>query len=196
MKYLLVLLLVVVLAHPVLAQDETLFSGDLENGGYGGPLVQVTEINGETGVLVGGQGGWIINHQLVIGGKGYGLANTINVEGADDMKLEFGAGGFMLEYIMNPSKLVHFSVHSMIGAGGVRYVDKDYDRHHDYDSDSSDDAFFIAEPGFSLVLNVTDFMRIGAGATYRYISGVNYETLTNSDLSGVSGQVVIKFSSF
>jgi hypothetical protein len=196
MKYALILLIVVALAGPVLAQDETLFSGDLESGGYGGPLVQVTQMNGETGVLVGGQGGWIINHQLVLGGKGYGLANSIGVEGADDLKLEFGAGGFMLEYMMNPSKLVHFSIHSMFGAGAVRYVERDYDRDYDYDVDTSEDTFFIAEPGFNLVLNVTDYMRVGGGATYRYINGVNYETLTNSDLSGVSGQVFIKFGSF
>lgn len=196
MKYSLIVVLVVALACPILAQDETLISGELESGGYGGPIVQVTEMNGQTGVLVGGQGGWIINHQLVLGGKGYGLANTINVEGSNAHKLEFGAGGFMLEYIMNPSKLLHFSIHSMIGAGGVRYVEKNHDNDWDYDGDYSEDTFFIAEPGFNLVLNVTDFMRVGGGASYRYINGVNYRTLSNSDLSGVSGQVFIKFGSF
>ena len=104
MKNILNILLVVLLYYPVMAQEVTLFSGPIESDGYGGPLFKIGQINGETGVFVGGQGGWIINHRLVLGGKGYGLVNDIEVEGSQDLKLGFGCGGAFFEYIIASNK--------------------------------------------------------------------------------------------
>ncbi|MFC1614092.1 hypothetical protein ACFL5K_02225 [Gemmatimonadota bacterium] len=195
MKNLIILLLVVLLSYPVMAQDETLLSDEIESGGYGGPLFKIGQINGETGIFVGGQGGWIINHRFVLGGKGYGLVNDVEVEGSQNLKLEFGCGGALLEYIIASNKLLHLSIHSMIGAGGVRYAVKDYEDNHD-DIDYSNDGFFVLEPGINLILNVYKNFRIGAGTTYRYVNGVEYESLSNSDLSGVSVKVLLKFGVF
>ncbi|NQT24025.1 hypothetical protein HQ585_01585 [candidate division KSB1 bacterium] len=195
MKNLMIMLLVVLLSCSVMAQDETLLSGELESGGYGGPLLQVGQINGGTGVFVGGQGGWIINHRFVIGGKGYGLVNNLAIEGTQGIKLDFGCGGALLEYIISSDKLVHFSVHTMIGAGGVRYDVEDYQDDHD-DVDYDEDDFFILEPGVNVILNVSTNFRIGAGATYRYVNGVEYDILSDSDLSGLSGQIFLMFGDF
>ena len=52
------------------AQDEQLVSGKIESGGFGAPVWKITQINGETAMLTGGRGGWIINHTFVIGGGG------------------------------------------------------------------------------------------------------------------------------
>ena len=81
MKNLIIILLAVLLSYPAMAQDETLVSGKTESGGYGGPLCKMGQINGETGIFVGGQGGWIINHRFVLGGTGYGLVNDVEIEG-------------------------------------------------------------------------------------------------------------------
>jgi hypothetical protein len=97
MKNLAITLIVLLLAFPAVAAGKTLFGGKIESGGYGGPLFKVGPINGGTGLFVGGQGGWIINHHFVLGGKGYVLVNDIDIEGAQNLKLEFacwgGAGG-------------------------------------------------------------------------------------------------------
>jgi hypothetical protein len=61
-----VFLLVIVFTLPVLAQEATLINGEIESGGFGGPVLKVTSINGENAVLVGGRGGWIINHSFVL----------------------------------------------------------------------------------------------------------------------------------
>ena len=195
MKNLIMILLVLFLSYPLMAQEETLLSGEIESGGYGGPLLKIGQINGETGIFMGGQGGWIINHRLVLGGKGYGLVNDVKVEGSENLKLEFGCGGALLEYIIASNRLVHLSIQSMIGAGGVRYAVIDYEDDHD-DIDYSDDSFFVLEPGINLILNVNKNFRIGAGVTYRYVNGVEYEGLSNSDLNGVSAQVLLKFGVF
>lgn len=195
MKNLIIILLVVLISCPVMAQDETLISGEIENGGYGGPLLIIGQINGDTGIFVGAQGGWIINHAFVIGVKGYGLVNAVDVEGSENLKLEFGCGGALLEYVIASNKLIHLSIQSMIGGGGVGYAVKDYTEDYD-DINYFDDGFFVFEPGINLILNVTKYFRISAGAAYRYVNGVEYENLSNSDLSGASAQILLKFGVF
>ncbi|MBD3289817.1 hypothetical protein GF337_13505 [candidate division KSB1 bacterium] len=197
MKNLLLVLMTFTIAFSAHGQDdtETLISGDIKSGGYGGPAVKIGQINGENGVFVGGQGGWIINHQFVLGGGGYGLTNDILIQGIDspeDLYLNFGYGGLFLEYIIAPKRLIHFTVNSMIGAGGVSFRDKDYEGTDDYNNDS----FFVLEPGVSAVLNLHKHVRITVGGNYRWISGVDMAGIGDSDLSGTTFEVRLKFGSF
>jgi hypothetical protein len=181
------------LAGSALAQDETLIGGDIESGGYGALVVRYGEVKGTDGVFVGGQGGWIINHSLVLGAGGYGLANDIGVGDCDCLALGVGYGGLLVEYIIAPRKLVHLSVQAIIGGGGVTY----YDRRFECDYSVYDgDAFFVLEPAASLMLNLHRFVRVGIGGAYRYVDGVRYDDLTDSDLSGFSAQFTAKFGSF
>ena len=195
MKKITFLLSIIIFCSHLNAQQETLIGGEIESGGYGGPFIQFGEILDESGVFLGGQGGWIINHRFVIGGKGYGLVNEVNIPNSQNLKLEFGCGGLLLEYIISSDQLIHFSVGSMIGFGGVKYAIKDHEESHD-NFNYSDDSFFVIEPGAHVVLNVSSFLRISLGANYRYISGVEYESLSNSDLSGISTQITFKFGVF
>ena len=207
MKNSTIILLVVLPACPLLAQDETLFHGELESGWYGGPLFKAGQINGETGFFVGGQGGWIINHRFVLGGKGYILVNPVDIEGLQNIVVGFGCGGTLLEYIIASNKLLHFNIESMIGIGGVYNDVKVYKKDHD-PIDYTGDACLVLEPGINLMLNVAKNFKIGMGATYRYVSGINYDpgdgnvsivdydTLSDSNLTGFSAQVVLKFGVF
>jgi len=195
MKYLVFTLLIALLAMPANAQESVLIEGDIESGGYGALHTSVGNVNGQTGVFIGGQGAWIINHRIGLGGKGYGLVNTVEVDNMENIKLDFGCGGVLLEYIIASDKLIHCNVNSMIGGGGVKYAVIDYQESHT-DIDYSEDSFFVFEPGVDLILNVNHYFRIGVGATYRVVSGVNYGTLSNSDFSGVAGHLVLKFGSF
>lgn len=70
------------LGVPFLIQDqqtEALFNKEIHHGLYGAPAVSFSGIDGRMALLVGGQGGWIINfnqnHTFVIGGAGYSLTN-------------------------------------------------------------------------------------------------------------------------
>lgn len=193
MKSCVIIFLVLALAGPVLARDETLLGDDLESGGYGAIVVKYGRIVGEDGVFVGGQGGWIINHALVIGIGGYGLATQIGMEGSECTYLGFGYGGLLLEFIIASNKLVHLSVHGLIGGGGVGYYDENQ---CDFERNCDNDAFFALEPGASLMLNLHKYIRVGFGATYRHVDGVHYKDLSNSDLSGATAQFIMKFGSF
>ena len=199
MKKVAILVLLVFVAAPVLAQEETLLKGKIESGGFGGPVVKFTEIKDEFGLFVGGRGGWIINHTFVIGGGGYGLA-TQNIEadfvGSDGRRphLQMGYGGLELEYIHNSNKLVHFSVQALIGAGGATYGNSDSNI-NDWNN-FEDDAFFIAEPGVNVILNVATVFRIGFGAGYRFVSGLDLKGLSDEDLIGPSAVLTFKFGRF
>ncbi len=195
MKSLLFIFIVLLLPYIAKSQQETLVTSTIESGAYGGPLIKFGGINGEPGVFIGGQGAWIINHQFAIGGKGYALINEVEAENLQNVKLEFGLGGVLLEYIIQSDKLLHFNVHTMIGAGGVRYAVINY-RIPSGSIDYSEDGVFIMEPGADLVLNINNFFRVGAGLTYRIVSGVDYENLSNNDLSGLSAHIVLKFGVF
>ena len=105
----------------------------------------------------------------------------------------FGYGGVELEYIVQSDQLVHFSVYTLIGAGGVSYRNKYWDSDG---WDSPADAFFVLEPAVNAELNVISFMRICAGLSYRFISGANLDSIRDSDLDGPSAVLTFKFGKF
>jgi len=181
-------------------EEETLFQGEITHGGFGGPVVKFTQIRDELGVLVGGRGGWIINHTLSLGGGAYGLANEI--AGPDTLPyikplLNLGYGGFEIEYLWHSGRLVHSTFSLLIGGGGVGYYEGNDQRDYDRDDHWENwDSFFITEPSFQIELNVTAFLRMDVGASYRFVSGVESYDLTDSDIGGPSLNVTFKFGRF
>ncbi len=175
------------------AQEETLIGETVENGGFGGPVLKVTPINGKTGVLIGGRGGWIINHSFILGGGGYGLVSNIaaNAPGpGGEPYIDFSYGGLELEYIHQWERLVHTSFGLLIGGGEVR------NRRANGSNSGNSKGFFTLEPWLNVNLNVTTFFRISPGISYRWVTGANSSAASDSDLSGVSGILLLRFGSF
>jgi hypothetical protein len=180
-------------------KEETLIKDmDMEIIGiFGGPIIKVTKINGEAGLMVGGRGGIIFDNTLSIGGGGYGLTSnhTIlkTINSADETyTVDFGYGGLILEYVNNPYKLVHFSVRTLIGGGSLSTTKNDYlwgDKNYVYQSSS----VFVFEPGIDLELNMHKYFKVTAGLSYRLVSGGNLDLIKNSDMSGFSGDLMFKF---
>lgn len=197
-RILLALILIGLLSGPALARDEVLIGGPIDHGGYGGPSLKVAPIKNEAGIFVGGYGGWFINHCFMIGGGGYGLVSELKapVPGpkGETLYYEMGYGGLILEYVNNSHKLVHFTINTLIGAGGLGYRYKISEG--DWPFNYTDDSFFIFEPGINVELNVSSHFRVGLGAGYRYIEGTQSEGITDEDLSGVYANLTFKFGAF
>jgi hypothetical protein len=190
-----VFFLLLAFALPAFAQEETLITGEIESGGFGGPVLKITNINGENAVMVGGRGGWIINHTFVLGGGGYGLVTDVQAKTTDSIHqyIQLGYGGLEMEFIPASNDLLHLSVGLLVGGGGVGYKPNDNDG---YNSMQKNNAFFVLEPSVNINLNVTHYFRIAAGATYRYVSGLKSVVSTNTDLSGPSAILTLKFGRF
>lgn len=186
------------------AQEQTLINGPIESGGFGGPVVKFSQVSNRFAVLAGGYGGWIINHSFLIGGGGYGLVNNIAASPAaqayfgttSDLRTQFGYGGLVLEYIGAPDNLIHFTMSTLIGAGGVDYTYR-YDLFNsNYDNMGHASACFVLEPSAGLELNITQFFRLNAGASYRFVRGTDLPGITDTDLSALSGYLTFKFGKF
>ena len=169
-----------------LAQEQTLIVEGVESGGWGGPVVMFSDVNGQFAVFAGGRGGWIINHAFVLGGAGYGLTNDIRFfEGGPSRQFNFGYGGGDIEAVIASDKLVHATVNVMIGGGGISPL-----------TGEPADAVFVLQPQGSVDLNVTSFFRMSFGGGYRYVSGVDYPGLRNAMFSSAFGALVFKFGKF
>jgi hypothetical protein len=129
----------------------------------------------------------------VIGGGGYGLVNDVE-SGRPDTLISFGYGGGELEWIIRSNYLLHATLQTLIGAGGIRLG------HHPYNGSENDhhsgDGVFVGELNANLEVNVTTWFRVAAGAGYRLVSGVNTTGLSNSDFSGGQGMITLKFGKF
>lgn len=176
---------------------ETLSRGHRGGGFFGGPVMKITKIDGETGVLVGGRLGWNFNRVFSIGLAGYGWVHDYGWDHHHGSFFDnwdgpqMGYGGLYLEGIIGSNKVIHLTAGVLLGAGGV--TGDWFDDHHWWDKA---DAFFVAEPEINLEVNVTKYFRVGIGASYRFITGVNHHRLTNDDLSGMAGTLTFKFGKF
>ncbi|MGE5681539.1 MAG: hypothetical protein ACM34K_11745 [Bacillota bacterium] len=202
-----VIFFLILFSAALFAQRKTLIEGEVENGGFGAPVVKLSPVKNKLGILIGGYGGWLINHKFLLGGGGFGLVN--NIKANDDVQkffsfteqpyLELGYGGLILEYYFNPDEILHNSVSLLIGGGGFSYRGRNMDDGADRlgpNSMHNADGFFVLEPGVSAELNVTKFMKISLSLCYRYVSGTDTYGIKDSDLSNVAAGVAFKFGKF
>lgn len=204
MKKLTLLSLFLLIPSLIVAQQtQTLISGNIRSGGFGGPVVKMTSIGDDGHLLVGGRGGWILNfdsgNAFSIGGGGYGLTTNARLPGQFDeqgraLYLDMGYGGLELEFINRTDELVHFSIHTLIGAGGI--TQRLQNRSHTHYETFSNSAFFVFEPGVHAEVNMTTFFRLGFGAGYRLVSGTSLDGISDNDLSGPVAQMILKFGKF
>ncbi len=173
---------------------ETLAGENITLGGFGGPVIQGTSINGETSVLLGGEGAFLINHTFGIGGGGYGLINGADcTDNRIRKKLHFGYGGVKFYYISDYEKLFHITAGLLLGGGGVE-EENEYDR--DENEEEHEYGLLVIVPSLGVELNVVKFFRIGISANYRYVHGIDSPYYSDSDFSGFSASLFLKFGKF
>lgn len=194
MRYTLLIGLLLGSATLATAQPQTLLSRSFHNGGFGGPVLQIGTIKDSPGVFIGGRGGWIIGHKLIVGMGGYALINDINVPNEPNRKLAFEYGGFEMEYVLASDRMLHLSVYGLIGSGGL---------HHRMDWDESqedvnwvNDRVLVLQPALNATINVTGFFRISLGGSYRYVSGVDLDGFSDADLTGPAANLTLRFGAF
>ncbi len=180
-------------------EDGLLFGPGIRHGGYAAPELKVTSFAGDTAMLVGVQGGWIIQRRVVIGAAGYGLATdhapSANLARGDAAsRIGFGYGGARVAFVLNPQRIIHMNMGLLIGGGGVTITSHSADTGRAYAHDSA--AVFAIEPQAEIELNVASFVRVATSVSYRFIGDTNTSGLESSDLSGVGAGLAVKLGYF
>ena len=201
MRHQLFILMLFVLAFSAKGQEQTLFKGDIERGGFGAPVVKFTAINQQSALMLGGRGGWIINHSLALGGGGYAVVNEVNApQGAlpleGPLDIEFSYGGFELEYVIHPNSLWHYSLYTLLGGGAANYVKDEGPVAESNEQAGETDFMWVLEPAVCAELNVTKWFHLNGGVSYRIVSGVGQEKLKEGDFNGFTATLTFKFGNF
>jgi hypothetical protein len=194
--------LISLLFLPALAfsqETETLFSGEIEHGGYGAMAFGVTSVNGEAAYLRGIRGAWVMRfrngHSLHLGYSRYRTGSNFDavnwdVPGVVQPEMRTNYRGFEVEYTNQSYRLIHFGAQTLIGSGQVRFRD----RNENFEKNS--DNYFVIQPGASVHLNLTNWFRVSGGLFYRHAANVNLEGTSSSDLSGLSAIFGLRFGKF
>lgn len=171
---------------------ETLFRPDVRVAEILAPEVKLNSIQGDIGTLVGFYGGPLINNTFLIGACG-----GVNL---GHPRVNYGYFGGIGQYIFKPEEMVHLSSQLVIAFGTT----KDYENPKSGPLDNfwniSGASFFLMEPGVNIEVNISSKLILVAGASYRYISGLDESSddislthVTNKDLSGVNFNIGLKF---
>ncbi len=159
---------------------------EMQSGFVAAPIFKLTEVDGEIGTLAGFRLGELTDGRVFIGGA----ANWL-VSGSSDVDLAYGGG--LVEWFSHPDAPVQASVGSLVGIGSASLntvvdvggpdsrwrLSRGRFGFHGRPGTSSTaifrfrESFFVAEPQASLILNGTDWFRVGLGVGYRFIGGAS-----------------------
>jgi hypothetical protein len=132
----------------------------------------------------------------------YGLNNDRPGLSMDGYYIEGGYGGLLLEPVFAPKLPVHLSFPILIGAGGVAFTEdrEGYDwEDWEYNTERfvlASDAYFVVEPGVELEFNLSGFVRMGAGVSYRFTNAIDVDGRKEYLLNGLSCSVNLKLGVF
>ncbi|MFH1119519.1 MAG: hypothetical protein V1775_06815 [Bacteroidota bacterium] len=146
----------------------------------------------------------IANHGLAIGfaGRGFFTETFDEKDGSGSLanySYDGGYGGILIEPIILPKFPVHVSFPVILGAGGIaknrlNNFEYPYDYTDVYTEDS--EAFLIAEPGVEIEFNVTRWMRLAIGGSYRFTTSIEPSDFKSDPLNGFTGGLSVKFGMF
>lgn len=179
------------LAGTVAARESLIDLDNARVGGFGGPVFKVSQIKNQETFEIGGMGGATFTtglHSIMIGGAGYGLVNE--PPWSNNTRLDMGYGGLVLGYTYNPEALLHVDTHLLLGAGGISAIDPSAPNNPEELG-----SFLVAELGVQVEVNVTPFMELGLGTSYRMTSDPSIADLSRSDLSKPTVFISLQFGS-
>lgn len=163
-------------------------------GAYGSLQGKITAIDGKFAVLTGGYGGVFLNKKILLGAAGYSLANRIKVPEQQDRNWRLWYTGAVFEYVFKSDKLFHWSAGALVGGGGVSQR-TEYNKGRDEVHVSS--GFTVAEPFINAELNITHYLRVVAGGSWRQTFGVGSNVgISDAKLSAPAFHLGIKAGLF
>lgn len=179
------------LAAIALTMGSTAQTGKNHVGGYGAGIAEITWVNGQTGLNLGGYGGVLLNHKFMIGASGNNIFFKQSVNGKKE-NFQLNYYGLYSEYRFQPAKPVHMSV-GLIGAMGweendIMTDEKTIKRDGDYT--------FVIQPKLALNIKVTGFMQVQAYGSYRITGNTNSLHYSKNNYNGAAAGIGLVFGGF
>ncbi len=175
------------------------FGQKIESSAFGAPVFKFTTLKGQTALLIGGRGGWMINKSIVLGGGIYGLINKVKSGNIDsqtgqNVSMGFNYGGLEFEYIFLSEASIHASLDMLFAGGGVTFVASNENTSHlNYYSQD----LLVWEPEANIEFKIVNWLHLAAGISYRIISSYDgYYGISKGDLSGYNGVLTFKFGTY
>ncbi len=175
------------------ANAETLFgqSTNIRVGVAASVFYNGSGIDGDFAHTGGAKLGLVFNNRLSAGAF---LQRSGEIRPESSLSLDYMdlrmAGGYV-EYTILPDKLVHFTFPIMFGVGEV-----ELDERESWGDVYEEANFAMIEPQALLEINLHKYVRLNAGVGYRWVSDVNYNQITDQDISGLTGTIGLKIGLF
>ncbi len=194
MNRVVILCCLLALLIPGTVQAGSIFSGHVDTSGYIQPIYKASEFMGSQESFLGARGGVTFDHKLMFGASIYTLVSDVPITTREDSLrlVKFTYGGLEIEYTFWTNSVIHPTLSTLIGIGGIKYRDPVQGSFYDPDSDT----VFVAEPMLALEINLTDFARLTVGGGYRLVTGVDLVELSNSDAEGWVVNLGFKLGAF
>jgi hypothetical protein len=182
---------------------KSLLNKNNQLNGFGGVDLRVTEIMGKRTVLTGGYGGVLVNHNYQLGIAAYGIVTPPMFDGRQldgtpkELELYGGYAGMVIGGILFSRQIIHINFPILLGAGHLQVSDPNFFAGNpDSDFTIEQSAFYVVEPTAQIEFNLTKSFRLAAGASYRWVEGLDLSNVTSDELIGWSGVVSLRFGRF
>lgn len=161
-------------------------------GFFVAPSYGITQMDGSTASLFNLRGGINLKDRLSFGAYFNTSLNQIRPqsETIQNIYMDYWTVGGFAEYTLFSKKVAHLTFPLYVGYGEVQMDNENGD------AGLGEANFFQIEPSALLEVNLHKYVRFNIGAGYRFIGQMNYRNFNQSDISGLTGYVGLKFGLF
>ncbi len=160
-------------------------------GGYGAGTAELTFIDGNPALNIGGYGGVLLNHKWLIGISGNNiLFKQDKNEGKE--KFQFNYYGLYSEYRFMPERNVNVSLGV---TGALAWLEREVPNSNG-DMKKEGDFTNVVQPKIGLNIKVTKFMQVQAYGSYRFTGNTNSSSYSSKNFNGASAGVGLVFGAF
>lgn len=150
---------------------------------FGGNGINITKINNQVTVMTGGRGSATFNGRYTIGGGGWGMIKGVRLGVSSEGRYNFiklGYGGIDFGYLAITGEKFNLGTRLMI-AGGALFTETVPES-----NEKTFRIFPVLEPAVYYQVSLGKLFRFEMGASYRFITGINLQDISNKGISGFS----------
>jgi hypothetical protein len=165
------------------------------------PSLSITSMKNNAAYGLGISAGWIFNRSFSLGVGSNLFLTNIKPDPPDTNNYGLGYFGLTAEYLFTSKDWFHVALSTLVG-GGIFGPWQSYTCYHDgYSSgriitSAEADGFYLIEPRIDLLMDISWLVRIGAGVSYRFLSGIEKYGFCSADLNGFSLNLIFQLGLF